>query len=143
MKRRRKYTSPTPTTFHHSNPPRFSQPNPPVPDHVELAARIAKLCAALDAPPDYHPPDPPILAKPHSDLLQEFWEARPSTSISTVSSQSPLPPRPEESLLRQNLHGPAASRAPPPRPEWMSLRMASQVNWVWTSSSQGHWYGIL
>ena len=143
MKRRRKDPSPTPTTFTKSDPPRLPQPDPAVPDRVELAARIAKLCVALDAPPDSHPPDPAIFAKPHSDLLQEFWEARPSTSISTVSSQSPLPPRPEESLLRQNLHGPAASRAPPPRPEWMSSRMASQVNWVWTSSSQGHWYGIL
>jgi len=143
MKRRRKDTSPTPTTFTKSDPPRLSQPDPAVPDRVELAARIAKLCAALDAPPDSHPPDPAVLAIPHSDLLQEFWETRPSVSISSVSSPSPLPLPTEASLFPHNLYGPAASRAPPPRPEWMSLRMASQVNWVWTSSSQGHWYGIM
>ena len=143
MKRRRKDTSPTPTTSTKSDPPRFSQPDPAVPDRVELGARIAKLCAALDAPPDSHLPDPAVLPIPDSDPLEKFWETRPSVPISIVSPHSPVPlPKETFSFLR-NPRDPLASRAPPPRPEWMGLRMASQVNWVWTSSSHGHWYGIM
>ena len=143
MKRRRKDTSPPPTTSTKSDPPRFSQPDPAVPDRVELGARIAKLCAALDAPPDSHLPDPAVLPILDSDPLTQFWETRPSVPISNVFPHSSFTLPKQASSFPHNLYGPVATRVPPPRPEWMGLKMASQVQWVWTSSSHGDWYGIM
>ena len=143
MKRHREDTSPPRITYMKSDSRSRSKSDPAVPHRVELGVRIAKLCAALDVPPDSQPPDPAVLPILDSDPLSQFWETRPIVPISNVLPHSSLTLPKEASPFPHNIHGHVATRAPPPRPKWMGLKMASQVQWVWISSSHGQWYGIM